>query len=65
VNQVKKKEGRITAPTMQMKPIKRGGEIEPEFKYIQYLPKHMDASNNVSIDKAIRSLYAPPQKDVY
>ena len=50
---------------MQMKPIKRGGEIEPEFKYIQYLPKHMDASNNVSIDKAIRSLYAPPQKDVY
>jgi len=48
-----------------MKPIKRGGEVEPEFKYIQYLPKDMDANRNVNIDKAIRSLYAPPQKDIY
>ena len=48
-----------------MEPIPKGGEIEPEFKYIQYLPRHMEAARNVNIDKAIRSLYAPPHKDIY
>ena len=46
-----------------LKPPVHVGDVD--FGYIQYLPKDMGGKRNVNIDKAIRDLYAPRQKDIY
>ena len=60
MSQVRSKDRRHETQTTA----ERGDDVMPEFKYIQYLPKDMEANRNVNIDKAIRSLYAPPHKDI-